>query len=262
MQHNKSETSKAGTNEASKTLNLYEENNAMKILAPATQAVTMSSIEIAELVDSRHDNVKRAIERLAKRGVITSPPLEEKPTVGRPVTCFMFSGEQGKRDSIIVVAQLSPEFTARLVDRWQELENKLSQPQIPQSLPEALRLAADLAEQKAELEHKVEEMKPDVAALERIAKSDGSMCVTDTAKQLQVRPKVLFDILKENHWIYRRIGSDVWTGYQDKIQTGYLEHKVTVVMKNDGSEKTTTQVRITPKGISKLAKMLSVEKAA
>ncbi|MGJ0628623.1 phage antirepressor KilAC domain-containing protein [Xenorhabdus bovienii] len=136
------------------------------------------------------------------------------------------------------------------------------QVQIPQSLPEALRLAADLAEQKAELEHKVEEMKPDVAALERIAKSDGSMCVTDTAKQLQVRPKVLFDILKENHWIYRRIGSDVWTGYQDKIQTGYLEHKVTVVMKNDGSEKTTTQVRITSKGISKLAKMLSVKEAA
>ncbi|KLU14533.1 MULTISPECIES: phage antirepressor KilAC domain-containing protein [Xenorhabdus] len=136
------------------------------------------------------------------------------------------------------------------------------QMQIPQSLPEALRLAADLAEQKAELEHKVEEMKPDVAALERIAKSDGSMCVTDTAKQLQVRPKVLFDILKENHWIYRRIGSDVWIGYQDKIQTGYLEHKVTVVMRNDGSEKTITQVRITPKGISKLAKMLSVKEAA
>ncbi|WP_258086937.1 phage antirepressor KilAC domain-containing protein [Xenorhabdus bovienii] len=258
----KSETSKGTTNEASITLNMYKENNAMKILAPATQAVTMSSIEIAELVNKRHDNVKRTIEILIKRGVITSPQIEEKPTTGRPVTYYLFKGEQGKRGSIIVVAQLSPEFTARLVDRWQELENKLSQPQIPQSLPEALRLAADLAEQNAELEHKVEEMKPDVQALERIAKSDGSMCVTDAAKQLQVRPKVLFDLLKENHWIYRRIGSDVWTGYQDKIQTGYLEHKVTVVMKNDGSEKTTTQVRITPKGISKLAKMLSVDKAA
>lgn len=27
-----------------------------------------------------------------------------------------------KRDTLVVVAQLSPEFTARLVDRWQELE--------------------------------------------------------------------------------------------------------------------------------------------
>ncbi|WP_320153006.1 hypothetical protein [uncultured Tolumonas sp.] len=37
-----------------------------------------------------------------------------------------FSGEQGKRDSIIVVAQLCPEVTARLVDRWQELEAQVS----------------------------------------------------------------------------------------------------------------------------------------
>ncbi|CDH00791.1 KilA-N domain-containing protein [Xenorhabdus bovienii] len=81
------------------------------------------------------------------------------------------------------------------------------QVQIPQSLPEALRLAADLAEQKAELEHKVEEMKPDVAALERIAKSDGSMCVTDAAKQLQVKPKSLFDLMSHNKWIYRRMGT-------------------------------------------------------
>ncbi|STV49677.1 DNA-binding protein Roi [Klebsiella pneumoniae subsp. pneumoniae] len=38
--------------------------------------------------------------------------------MGRPRTMqvFRFTDEQGKRDSIIVVAQLSPEFTARLVD--------------------------------------------------------------------------------------------------------------------------------------------------
>ncbi|CDM89200.1 phage antirepressor KilAC domain-containing protein [Xenorhabdus bovienii] len=135
------------------------------------------------------------------------------------------------------------------------------QVQIPQSLPEALRLAADLAEQKAELEHKVEEMKPDVAALERIAKSDGSMCVTDAAKQLQVKPKSLFDLMSHNKWIYRRMGTP-WVGYQEKIQQRLIEHKVTVVIKPDGEEKTVSQVRITPKGISKLAKILSVDKAA
>ena len=31
---------------------------------------TMSSLEIAELVQSRHDDVKRSIERLAERGTI------------------------------------------------------------------------------------------------------------------------------------------------------------------------------------------------
>ncbi|MGL9734753.1 MAG: hypothetical protein ACR5LF_00365 [Symbiopectobacterium sp.] len=55
-------------------------------------------------------------------------------------------GEQGKRDSIIVVAQLCPEFTARLcpeftarlVDRWQELEKLAGQPALPENYISAL----------------------------------------------------------------------------------------------------------------------------
>ncbi|MEN9833735.1 MAG: hypothetical protein RL753_889, partial [Bacteroidota bacterium] len=80
--------------------------------------------EIADLVGARHDNVKRAIERLAERGVIELPPTEEMSTATKPVTVYRFAGEQGKRDSIVVVAPLSPEFTARLADRWQELEGE------------------------------------------------------------------------------------------------------------------------------------------
>ena len=44
---------------------------------------------------------------------------------------YVFEGEQGKRDSIIVVAQNCPEFTARLVDRWQELEKQVQQNAVP-----------------------------------------------------------------------------------------------------------------------------------
>lgn len=113
-------------------------------------AMRMTSQEIADLVEKRHDNVKRTIETLANQGVIKFPQIEEIPTATRPAAVYVFTGEQGKRDSIIVVAQLSPEFTARLVDRWQELEAKRAQP-IPRSLPEALRLAADLAERNEAL---------------------------------------------------------------------------------------------------------------
>ncbi len=44
------------------------------------------------------------------------------PQTRREAAAYVFAGERGKRDSIVVVAQLSPEFTARLVDCWQELE--------------------------------------------------------------------------------------------------------------------------------------------
>jgi len=128
---------------------------------------TMNSREIAELVGSRHDNVKVTIERLAARGVIVRPATQDEPctdSMGRTrfTEVYVFSGEKGKRDSIVVVAQLSPEFTARLVDRWQELEAKLAQPtfHVPQSLPEALRLAAELAEKNEQLALENKEMAP------------------------------------------------------------------------------------------------------
>uniref|UniRef100_UPI00193B22D7 hypothetical protein n=1 Tax=Cysteiniphilum marinum TaxID=2774191 RepID=UPI00193B22D7 len=36
-----------------------------------------------------------------------------------------------KRDSLVVVARLSPEFTARVIDRWQELEQQTAQGTLP-----------------------------------------------------------------------------------------------------------------------------------
>lgn len=90
------------------------------------KSLTMSSLEIADMVNSRHDVVKRSIERMAERHVISLPPLAEvkvsRSRRDQVVSAYVFSGEKGKRDSIIVVAQLSPEVTAVLVDRWSELE--------------------------------------------------------------------------------------------------------------------------------------------
>ena len=91
--------------------------------------ITMTSREIAELTNVRHDNVIRTIKTLVTRMVITLPQIEEKPTAGRPSQIYVFEGEQGKRDSLVLVAQLSPEFTGVLVDRWQELEKILNHPQ-------------------------------------------------------------------------------------------------------------------------------------
>ena len=44
-------------------------------IALAVNAKTMSSKQIADVVNSRHDSVKRTIERLAEKGVISQPPL-------------------------------------------------------------------------------------------------------------------------------------------------------------------------------------------
>ncbi|EHY1791570.1 Rha family transcriptional regulator, partial [Escherichia coli] len=79
---------------------------------------SMTSVEIAELVGSCHDKVKQSIERLAERRIIQLPPMGISENInGLGLTQkskhYLFEGERGKRDSIIVVAQLCPEFTAR-----------------------------------------------------------------------------------------------------------------------------------------------------
>jgi phage regulator Rha-like protein len=94
--------------------------NSTQLPTAITAQLTMSSREIAKLVESRHDSVKRTIERLAERGTIELPPLVEISTATKPISEYLVN----KRDSYVIVAQLSPEFTARLVDRWQELESK------------------------------------------------------------------------------------------------------------------------------------------
>lgn len=105
----------------------------------------------------------------------------------------------------------------------------------------------------------IEEMKPKVQAFERIAFADGSFCITDAAKQLQVRPKELFSWLQANGWIYRRVGTKSYVGYQAKLLQGQLEHKITTVTTPSGEERVSTQVRVTAKGLQRLSELMHSE---
>lgn len=146
-----------------------QRTGAMREAPGHVRAPAITSREIAELVESRHDNVRVTIERLVERGTIALPASQEKATGGRPSLEYVFSDEQGKRDSIVVVAQLSPEFTARLVDRWQELEKRAAAPADPMAVlsnPAAMRgLLLTYTEKVLALESEVAEQAPKVAAL-------------------------------------------------------------------------------------------------
>lgn len=129
-----------------------------------TNKPSMTSLEIAELVEKRHDNVKRTIVTLASKDVIRSPQievLERINNLGFAVNdeVYKFAGEEGKRDSIIVVAQLSPEFTARLVDRWKELEEERTRPK------SQAELIAEMALLNVEQERRLYQVEEQVEAV-------------------------------------------------------------------------------------------------
>lgn len=87
-------------------------------IATMGHAQTMSSREIAELIEKQHSHIKVSAERLADKGVIGTLAAREFTHNGNTYTEYLLN----KRDSLILVAQNCPEFTARIVDRWQELE--------------------------------------------------------------------------------------------------------------------------------------------
>lgn len=214
--------------------------------------LTMSSVEIAELTGKRHDNVMRKAKELAEKGIITAPQTEDMFTIGNGAKNKRAIYRLNKTESLNLVANLSPEFTARIIDRWQALEAQQPVFEIPQTLPDALMLAAKLAQEAARLESELKAAEPKLLAFDKIAVAKDSLCLQEAAKVLQLRPRDLIAWLQAHEWIYKRAGSANWLGYQVKVQTGLLEHKVTTVSRSDGSEKVVTQVRIANKGLTRL----------
>lgn len=130
--------------------------------------------------------------------------------------------------------------------------------------PTAMRgMLLNYTEKVIQLENHVKELVPKADALDRFATfTDGSFCLRDAAKTLQIQEKRFVQALHERHWIYRRPMGTGWLAYSDKLQSGLMEHKVTTGHKGDGSEWASTQPRITAKGLAKLSEIFSIEGVA
>jgi len=214
----------------------------MNKLVELSASQTMSSREIADLVESRHDKVKQSIDRLVERGVISNPPMGdgEKSANGVVEKIYLV----GKRDSYIIVAQLSPEFTAKLVDRWQELEAQ-QLPALP-NYQEALRQLADSLDKQAQLQLTIEAQKPAVAFLSGYVEAKSSKCLSDVAKILQYKPQSFISMLADDGVIFKRGG--VWVPYQHQLDAG----RFTVKTGESGGH-CFEQTRVEPSGIAWLA---------
>lgn len=208
---------------------------------------TMSSREIAELVESRHADVCRTIDRLIAAKAIQgyAPTAYTHPQNGQAYTEYHI----GKRDSYVVVAQLSPAFTARLVDRWQELEAKANAPafNIPTTLSGALRLAAEQAEQIERQAAQIEAQKPAVEFVDRYTHADGNKGFREVAKLLNANEREFRDFLIAHEIMYRLNGR--LAAHAHHQHAGRFAVKTGV----SDNEHAFVQAMFTPKGIEWVA---------
>lgn len=218
--------------------------------------LTMSSREIAELVEKRHDNVKRTIETLAERGVIVHPQFEDEQdtdALGRQRTTSVYL--LGKRDTYVVVAQLSPEFTARVVDRWQQLESERESfdPSKILENPAAMRgLLLTYTDKVIALEAKVEADAPKVAFAESVVAAPDAISIGQAAKILGTGRNRLAQFMRQNKWITRTNEP-----YQPKIEAGLLDVKIGMWEHPEKGLKSSITTLVTGKGLARLRQIMN-----
>jgi phage antirepressor YoqD-like protein len=203
--------------------------------------------------------IERHIEAISALGAVCGMVPQTSEKGGRPATEYYLN----RRQAIFITAKSetaeATDITIEIIqkfDAYERGERAFADPAALLRDPETLRaLLLENVQQVIGLKAKNAELTPKAEGFDRIATARyGSRCITDTAKVLQLAPKELFTFMPQNRWIYKRAGSSYWVAYQERIAGGDLEHKTGVIPKGDGSERVTTQVLVTPKGLAKLAR--------
>ncbi|WP_172658412.1 phage antirepressor KilAC domain-containing protein, partial [Escherichia coli] len=158
------------------------------------------------------------------------------PGGGTPMVVITMTYKQALR----VAARESKAVRRSLIDKLEELQQANSPtPSIPQTLPEALRLAAELAEQKMQLEQQLVAAAPKVDFADRVSVANGIL-IGNFAKVVGLKQNALFSWLRQNG-ILMAFGARKNVPRQQYINAGYFTVKEVVLDDENGY-----QIRLTP----------------
>ncbi|EHL0170390.1 phage antirepressor KilAC domain-containing protein [Escherichia coli] len=144
------------------------------------------------------------------------------------------------KQALRVAARESKAVRRSLIDKLEELQQANSPtPSIPQTLPEALRLAAELAEQKMQLEQQLVAAAPKVDFADRVSVANGIL-IGNFAKVVGLKQNALFSWLRQNG-ILMDFGARKNVPRQQYINAGYFTVKEVVLDDENGY-----QIRLTP----------------
>lgn len=213
----------------------------------------MSSREIAELTGKRHDNVMRDIRNME--------PAWEKVNALRFELVEYIDGkgekrpeyQLTKREVLYVATKWNDEIRARLIVRWEELENKQLQKSLPGTFAEALRAYADEVERNEKLKGEIEvkniliaEYEPKVTYYDQILASTDTITVTQIAKDYGMTAQELNKLLHENKIQFKQSGQ--WILYKEYAKLGYTKSHTTPITYKDGRKGDQLHTRWTQKG--------------
>lgn len=206
-----------------------------------SNSVTMSSLELADLTGKAHKHVLADIRSMLAELEIDWAGLsaQYQDSTGRWLPCFNL--DRDITDTLLT--GYSAKMRLAVVRRWRELEEGKT-PKLPQTFSEALRLAAEQAEQIEQQQILIEQQRPAVEFVDNYVQSTGLMGFRQVAKLLQANERKFRQILLDKDICYYLGGS--LTPKAPHITAGRFEVKTGT---NEHNDHTFTQLKFTPKGV-------------
>lgn len=209
---------------------------------------TMDSREIAERTGKNHADVCRDIRKMLEELELDQSRFASvyKAGNGEDRRCYLLP----KRECLILASGYSVKLRAAIIDRWAELEaSRPFQPafQVPRTMSEALRLAADLQD-------KLDSVQPAIEFVSRYVEAKSTKSISDVAKVLGWKPRAFIDWLIAGNILFRRSGSLI--PIQSHIDAGRFEVKT-----GEEHGHAFIQARFTPEGVEWIAKRMRTQAA-
>lgn len=221
------------------------------------QAVT-TSLKVAEIFNKRHTHVIEAIENkihsaenpaqydsMFVEGEYTDPSGKTNKLyyLNRDGFSFIAFGFTGKK---------ADSFKLSYIQAFNQMEREVRLG-VPQTLPEALRLAADQAEQIEQQRKTIELQAPKALFADAVSASSTSILVGSLAKILrqngvQIGQNRLFAWLRDHGYLISAKTSDWNTPTQRSMDAGWFEIKESTHLNGDGVNVTTKTTKVTGDG--------------
>jgi len=220
----------------------------MNQLMTAPVALTMTSREIADLTGKEHGNVMRDI-----RVLVSELQASNLNPVFKTSTYPGLNGqdypqyELDKDTTLALLLGYDAAARFRVGKRWQELEAGQG-PKLPQTMAQALRLAAEQAEALEQQKLQLLEAAPKVEFVDQFVRSNGSKGFRAVCKLLNAKEPEFRLFLVDKKIMYR-LGSE-WMPYQQHIDAGRFEVKAGVAHLNEHAY---NRALFTPKGVNWVA---------
>lgn len=181
--------------------------------------------------------------------------LSKTPNGGRPSKEYALSLDMAKELSMVERNEKGRQARQYFIECERRAKEVQSHPQIPQTMSEALRLAADQADVIEKQKHDLLIAAPKVAFADQVRIAEDAITMAEAAKLIGTGRGRFFTFMRQQKWITR--GGEP---YQAKIEAGLMDVKVSHwEHPNEGLKQNVTPL-VTGKGLVKLQKLWAQEK--